>query len=51
MTYADDLKDAILECEMYNRVSALTEQIMQDIAYEYEIEYETLYNHYYNLYD
>lgn len=49
--YAQDLKDAILECETLNRLGALTEDVMQDIADEYDIDFLVLYNHYYELYD
>lgn len=50
-SYSQDLKDAILECEAYNRMGALTDELMQDIANDYDIDYQVLYNHYYDLYD
>ena len=48
--YSQDLKGAIIECETYNRLGGLTDEVMQDIAHDYDIDYLTLYNHYYDLY-
>jgi hypothetical protein len=48
--YSEDLKDAIAECEAYNRMGALNDEVMLDIANDYHIDFDTLYNHYYDLY-
>ena len=36
------MKQALMECHLYNRMGGLDDELMQDIAHDYDVDFEEL---------